>query len=286
MSIRSRARRLCFGMATLLGSRRGFFIPYRYADRLAAPGHRPAYEAIERRFETLTPQFAGQLQGIEEFAGALLAIGDQPAPAPRWKQDWFPRLDAAMAYGIVRQYRPSRIVEVGSGHSTRFMVRALADGGLPTRIVAIDPAPRAALRDLPVEWLPATVPNCGLEPFRHLTVGDILFIDSSHILMPGTDVDFLLTEVLPALPAGVLVHLHDVFLPDDYPGSWAWRGYNEQTAIAALLDGAWDVLFASRYVVTRMPDRLQGSVVGRLPCPSGAFETSLWLRRVSMGGQR
>jgi hypothetical protein len=286
MSIRSRARRLCFGLATLLGSRRGFFIPYRYAYRLSAPGRRPAYEAIERRFEASTPQFASQLQRLEEFADVLLAIGDQPAPAPRWMQDWFPRLDAAMAYAIVRQYRPSRIVEVGSGHSTRFMVRAVADGGLSTRVVAIDPAPRAALRDLPVEWLAATVPNCGLEPFRHLAANDILLIDSSHILMPGTDVDFLLTEVLPALPAGVLVHLHDVFLPDDYPESWAWRGYNEQTAIAALLDGAWDVLFASRYVVTRMPDRLRQNVVGRLPCPSGAFETSLWLRRAEVGGQR
>jgi hypothetical protein len=184
-----------------------------------------------------------------------------------------------MAYAIVRRYRPSRIVEVGSGHSTRFMVRAVADGAIPARIVAIDPAPRATLLGLPVEWLPVAVPNCGFDPFRELTAGDILFIDSSHILMPGTDVDFLLAEVLPALPAGVLVHLHDIFLPDDYPKDWAWRGYNEQAAVATLLGGGWDVLFASHYVVTRMPERFRNSIASQFPCPPGAHESSLWLRR-------
>jgi hypothetical protein len=267
------------GLATLLGARRGFFTPYRYAGRLVAPGDRPAYQQIERRFASLAAQFERQLQAIDEHAGPLRAIGNEPAPAPRWHQDWFPRLDAAMAYAIVRQYRPSRIVEVGSGHSTRFMVRAVADGAIPARIVAIDPAPRAALQGLPVEWLPVAVPNCGFDPFRGLTTGDILFIDSSHILMPGTDVDFLLAEVLPALPTGVLVHLHDIFLPDDYPRDWSWRGYNEQSAVAALLGGAWDVLFASHYVVTQMPERFRSSVASQFPCPPGALETSLWLRR-------
>jgi len=280
MSIRGKARRLRLGLSTLLGARRGFFIPYRYADRLAAPGSRPAYARIERQFAGLTAQFAAQLQAIDEFSGPLRAIGDEPPPAPRWQQDWFPRLDAAMAYAVIRQVRPARIVEVGSGHSTRFMARAVADGAIPTRIVAIDPAPRAALQGLPVEWLPAAVPNCGFEPFRALTADDILFIDSSHILMPGTDVDFLLAEVMPALPPGVLVHLHDIFLPDDYPESWAWRGYNEQSAVAALFGGGWDVMFASRYVVTRMPDRFRACIASRFPCPPGAVETSLWLRRL------
>ena len=55
--------------------------------------------------------------------------------------------------------------------------------------------------------------------------------------MPGTDVDFLLNRILPALPAGVLVHVHDVFLPDDYPADWEWRGYNEQLGVAALIQG-------------------------------------------------
>ena len=279
MPLRTAARRLWLGLSTLLGRRRGFFIPYRYAHRLPPPGGRPAYRSIERLFESNAGTFAAHLRMLDEYTDALRAIGRQPAPAPRWDQDWFPRLDAAMAYAIVRHHRPTRIVEVGSGHSTRFMARALEDGGLATQILAVDPAPRAVLRGLPIEWLPATVPACGLAPFQRLTAGDLLFIDSSHILMPGTDLDFLLNEVLPILPAGLLLHLHDIFLPDDYPASWAWRGYNEQSGVAALLDGRWEPLFASRYVTTRMSDRVEDSVIAQLPLLPGASETSLWLRR-------
>jgi hypothetical protein len=279
MPVRSTARRLWLGLSTLLGRRQGFFIPYRYAHCLSPPGGRLPYQQIEQLFELNAAEFAAQLRALDEHADALRAIGRQPAPAPRWDQDWFPRLDAAMAYSVVRRNRPRRIIEVGSGHSTRFMARAVGDGGLATQILAIDPAPRAALRGLPVEWLSQTAPACGLAPFQQLAAGDILFIDSSHILMPGTDVDFLLNEVLPILPSGVLLHLHDVFLPDDYPATWGWRGYNEQSGIAALLDGRWEPLFASRYVVTRLSDRVEDSVIAQLPLLPGAFETSLWLRR-------
>lgn len=279
MPIRTTARRLWLGLSTLLGRRRGFFIPYRYAHRLSPAGSRSVYRTIERLFEADAGKFAAELQGLDAYADALRAIGRHPAPAPRWEQDWFPRLDAAMAYVIVRRYRPSRILEVGSGHSTRFMARAVEDAGLATQIVAVDPTPRATLGGLRIEWLRQTVPACGLEPFQQLASGDFLFIDSSHILMPGTDVDFLFNEVLPILPAGVLLHLHDIFLPDDYPASWGWRGYNEQSSVAALLDGRWETLFASHYVATRMSDRVTASVIARLPLLPGALETSLWLRR-------
>jgi len=281
MSFRTAARRLRLGVSTLLGQRRGFFIPYRYARHLPAPGHRPIYRSIDQLFGAEAGRFATELRALDDHADALRAIGGQPGPAARWDQDWFPRLDAAMAYSLVRRHRPARIVEVGSGHSTRFLARAVADGGLATQILAIDPAPRAALRGLRVEWLPQTVPGSGLAPFQRLASGDFLFIDSSHILMPGTDVDFLFNEVLPILPAGVFLHLHDIFLPDDYPAAWDWRGYNEQSAVALLLDGRWEPLFASRYVATHMADRIEDSAVARLPLLPGAFETSLWLRRRS-----
>src|SRR5262245_5776551 len=106
MSIRSKARRFRLGLSTLFGSRRGFFIPHRYADRLSAPGSRPPYDLAERRFAGLMLQFASHLESIEGFAESLRAIGGQPPPAPRWEQDWYPRLDAAMAYAMVRRHRP------------------------------------------------------------------------------------------------------------------------------------------------------------------------------------
>ena len=277
-------RRLRFGLATLLGlAERGFFIPYRHAGAAPPPGRRPPYAPAEALFRAQEPRFRETLAAIDAHGRDLLAIGaDDPPPAPRWRQDWFPRLDAAAAYALLRRLRPSRVVEVGSGHSTRFLARAAADGALPTRITAIDPEPRADLSGLAgrVELLRATVQAVGPAPFARLGPGDMLLIDSSHVLMPGTDVDLLLNHILPALPAGIVLHVHDVFLPDDYPAGWAWRGYNEQLAVAALLaGGGFEPLFASHYAVTRMAGAVASSVAGRLPLPSGARESSLWLRK-------
>ena len=212
----------------------------------------------------------------------MLAIGEGdagPAPAARWAQGWFPRLDAAVAYALVRREAPARIVEVGSGHSTRFLLRAIADGGLETRVTAIDPAPRASLETVEgLTLVRRTVQQAGLEPFRALRAGDMLLIDSSHVLMPGSDVDILLGHVVPALPAGVWLHVHDIFLPDDYPASWDWRGYNEQLAVLPLvLGGGWETVFASHYAATRMGDSVAASVAGHLPLWEGAFESGLWL---------
>jgi hypothetical protein len=215
---------------------------------------------------------------VGEYQKDLEAIGAAPPPAPRWNQDWFPRLDAAAAYAIVRATRPRRIVEVGSGHSTRFLARAVADGKLDTRITAIDPKPRASIESLPVEWLRTPVQR--VAAFPALGPGDILFIDSTHQLKPGSDVDFLLNAVLPLLPSGVRVHFHDIFLPDDYPADWAWRRYNEQAAVASLIErNILHVEFSSHAAVSRSPEKI-GGVLARLPLVPGAVESSLWLTRI------
>jgi predicted O-methyltransferase YrrM len=219
-----------------------------------------------------------------DFGRLLESLAPLPS-APRyarWDQDWFPRLDAAMAYAMVRDRRPARIVEVGSGHSTRFMAEAIADAGLKTRLTAIDPAPRANIAATGAKMIATVVPACGEALFDELAAGDILFVDSSHVLMPGSDVDFLVNRILPKLPAGTLVHFHDVFLPDDYPAHWAWRGYNEQLALAALLaGGGWRVIFASHYAATRMTEEVAASAAGSLPLLPGAEESSLWIERLA-----
>ena len=98
--------------------------------------------------------------------------------------------------------------------------------------------------------------------------------------MPGTDVDWLLNRILPRIAPGVLVHVHDVFLPDPYPRAWAWRGYNEQQAIAALLQGGGLCGSASpsHYVATRRPERLAAGILGELPRGAG-LASSLWLEK-------
>ncbi len=274
-------RRLRMGLVTVLGlAKRGYFIPHRYAAHTAPSDESTAYAALGQMFEAARPQFNNVLNIIEGFAEVLEGLGGESPPAPRWGQDWFPRLDAACAYALTRHHAPSRIIEVGSGHSTRFLARAVRDGGLDTSLIAIDPAPRATLETLPITLLRRPLQDVSLDTFWPLREGDFLFIDSSHVLMPGTDVDILLNQVLPALPAGVLVHIHDVFLPRGYPAAWSWRAYNEQLGVAALLQGgAYELVFASAFVRSAMAAELAGSVTARLPVPDGAFETSLWLRK-------
>lgn len=224
--------------------------------------------------------FFSHLSSIESYAKELEAIGTEPPPAPRWDQDWLPRLDAAAAYAMVRLSRPRRIVEVGSGHSTRFIARAVADAGLDTHITAIDPLPRATIAGLRIEVLKQPVQKAGEAPFQGLAAGDIVFIDSSHQLKPGSDVEFLVNRVLPMLPAGIHLHFHDIFLPDDYPPDWAWRRYNEQAAVAMLLKIHHFVAeFSSHWIVSRAPERI-GGVLSRLPLVAGAIESSLWARKI------
>lgn len=269
-------RRLRMGLQTLFGlKRQGFFIPYRYAESVAP--EQPVYDAIAARFAAAEPAFLDLLQAADAFGDDLLKIATDgaPAPAPRFGQDWFPTLDAVAAYTMIRRHAPRRIIEVGSGHSTRFLARAVADAGWTTRITAIDPQPRAALPG--VDFVPAIVQTADPALFAALQPGDILFVDSSHILMPGSDVDWLFNRILPILPAGVLLHIHDIFLPDDYPPGWLWRGYNEQQLVGALLAGGFEPLFSSHYARTRMAQAVSGSIIGRLPHVAGALPASLWL---------
>ena len=181
---------------------------------------------------------------------------------------------------MVRRFRPRRIVEVGSGHSTRFLARAAADGAIGTQLTAIDPAPRATLAGLAIDLLRVRVQDAGNAPFTRLAEGDFLVIDSSHKMAPGSDVQLLIRQVLPALPSGVYVHFHDIFLPGDYPESWAWRKYSEQPAVAALLSGGgYSILFASAWVLAHRGHLLQAGVLSRLPLVPGAIESSLWLQK-------
>ena len=267
------------GLATLFGVPQGYFIPYRYAA--ATENAVSSYPEVEALLATREAEFAAWLARADDMSAELRAIGEEAEPPePRWGQAWFPRLDAAMAYVFVRSLAPRRIVEVGSGHSTRFTMRALRDAGLEAEVTAIDPAPRADISRLPLTLHRCPLQQAPLEPFDALASGDLVMIDSSHILMPGTDLDFFLGHLLPRLPSGVFLHFHDVFLPDPYPRSWAWRGYNEQQALLPLLLGRdWAVEFASHYVRTRMRQALDDCVVGSLPCLQVSHENSLWLQK-------
>ncbi len=273
LSLRGRWRRLALGLPTILGlGPRGWFIPHRYAAQLPPPGTLPAYPAVETLFRDRVAGFLAVLDLVDSEAAALEGLREL------LDQSWFPSLDAAVAYALVRARKPRRIVEVGSGHSTRVLARALPEGG---QIWAIDPAPRADIANLAgVEIVRSTLQAASSGPFDALAAGDVLFIDSSHILMPGSDVDMLFNRLLPRLPAGILVHVHDIFLPFDYPAIWGWRNYNEQQGVLPLLaTGAYTPLFSSVWAERTLSERLARSVVPRLPRPVEAMPTSLWLEK-------
>ncbi|MEQ8285080.1 class I SAM-dependent methyltransferase [Thalassospira sp.] len=281
MPFSRRMRRWKFGLKTLFGSSpAGYFIPYRYANETANTVGRPSYPAIEAMMEQAAPTMKAWLTKAATYQEEFASFGNATPPEPRWQQSWFPRLDGMMAYIITREFRPDRIIEIGSGHSTRFYYRAIKDGNLDTAFHAIDPAPRADIAKLPITIEQTIVQKADPAIFATLTGGDILSIDSSHIMMPGTDVDLLFSSIIPTLPSGTIIHIHDITLPDDYPEIWQWRGYNEQQGVASLLAGnGFEILWSSAYATTRLDDLIKGSIANGIHIPEGAHETSLWLRK-------
>ncbi|MEM7213756.1 MAG: class I SAM-dependent methyltransferase, partial [Pseudomonadota bacterium] len=218
-------------LQTLFGLKeQGFFVPYRYADQVADPSR---YAALEVLFEAAQPHMARILDEIDAVREALAAL-DGPPPVPRWTQSWFPRLDGAAAFAMCRRYRPKRIVEVGSGHSTRMLAHATSG---ETAITCIDPQPRADLTKLEITLHRRVLAEDDIDLFASLEAGDVAFFDSSHLLWPGSDVDMIFSRLLPVLKPGVLIHIHDILLPDPYPADWAWRGYTEQNGLAGWLHG-------------------------------------------------
>jgi hypothetical protein len=173
------------------------------------------------------------------FMPQLLEIPlESPNPTePRWINPYFFGLDAAALYSLVAGRRPGGIIEVGSGYSSLFARRAIRDHRLSTHITAIDPQPRLALAGVADEVIQQPLEELDLGVMERLGPGDILFVDGSHYCFMNSDSTIVFLEILPRLRPGVMVHIHDVFLPWDYRPDWTERYYAEQYLLAALLLG-------------------------------------------------
>ena len=204
--------------------------------RYTAPAH--PHPELHDIIQAGVPRYAAFLERLVELTDKLARIPvDRPSDPrkPFWVNGWQPGLDCASLYGLTALERPTRYVEIGSGISTTFVACAVADHALSTQLVSIDPHPRAEIDELCDSVI--REPLEALEPavFDTLAAGDMLFFDGSHRCFTNSDVAVFFLEVLPRLPAGVLVGIHDIYLPYDYPTEVARRFYSEQYLLAVRL---------------------------------------------------
>ncbi len=194
----------------------------------------------------------------------------------------FDGTDALVLYCMLRHLKPGRVIEVGSGFSTRLAAQAaLANGS--TELVCVDPFPDPALQEgIPglTTLIPSRVEELPLDLFLDLKENDVLFIDSSHVARIGGDVTFLFLEVLPRLQPGVVVQVHDIFLPFEYRRDWvvdALRFWDEQYVLQAFLtfNSAFRILLANSYLHARDSEALRNT-----------FPTSPWWGGGSLWFQR
>jgi len=243
-----------------------------------------------------------QLARLADFAVtygdeyAALPIGDTPDPFEfRLDNDQFSKVDAEALYCMVRSFKPRRVIEIGSGNSTLLTAQALRanradDPAYDCRFTAIEPYPNDVIsRGVPglSELLAVPVQDVGLDVFAELGENDVLFIDSSHVAKVGSDVQYEFLEVLPTVAPGVVVQIHDVFLPYEYPRHLIvdWHQFwNEQYLVQAFLafNASFEVLWSSAWLHAEHANRLADAFPSYkgMGWPTGMPPCSLWLRRV------
>lgn len=280
---------------------------------LSRPLHRLGFDLELRNFYSPIPDVdsipaglwerPGSLAGVDLDLGSQLRYVSQELaplmaefdPSPRQTactheyytgNGLFEGADADLLYAMVRHHRPRRMLEFGAGFSTLVTARACAANtayGRPAELVSHDPEASAPAD--PIDGLSAVrsvrAQDVAPEVFASLTAGDVLFIDSSHTVKVGGDVPFLLLEVIPRLAPGVVVHVHDVFLPWEYPREWLARNrwyWAEQHLLQALLVGnqALEVMVAGHALWRAHPAELERLLPHLDPAHP---PLSFWMRR-------
>ena len=154
---------------------------------------------------------------------------------PFWKNKFLPGLDMVSLYTLLASKKPKRYLEIGSGNSTKVAHAAKLRENLTTEIISVDPFPRAEIDNLANVVIREPFENTSLSIAEKLEAGDFLFIDNSHRVLPNSDATVFFMEVLPALKKGVIVQIHDIYLPYDYPQFMCDRFYSEQYTLAAFI---------------------------------------------------
>ena len=221
---------------------------------------------------------AGQSRLLEDFRAAYAAEYAALEQA-------FGEVDGQVLYCMLRHFKPARMIEIGSGASTRVSAAALLRNGTACDFTAVEPYPSADIRTgFPglTKLIEKRVQDVPLETFTQLEANDVLFIDSSHVLAIGSDVQYEFLEIIPRLKPGVLVHVHDIFLPAEYPKRWVVDGrfWDEQYLLQAFLafNHSFEVLWAGHWMHLNHPDQLRAAFATY--DPASAAPGSFWMRRV------
>ncbi|MEL0083515.1 MAG: class I SAM-dependent methyltransferase [Gammaproteobacteria bacterium] len=210
-----------------------------------------------------------QFSLLKEYSGwySQLEFPERQQAGKRYwyENGFFSYADAIFLHGFLCKHRPQRIIEVGSGFSSAAILDVVDSQGLQsTELTFIEPYPErlnsllSATDKQSARVVVDQVQAVPLAEFARLQAGDLLFIDSSHVVKCGSDLQYLLFEVLPALASGVFVHFHDVFYPFEYPPEWLRKGryWNENYFLRAFLahNVAWSIYFFNTYVARKFAD--------------------------------
>ena len=233
-----------------------------------------------------------QLVILEEMAQFYheAPFGDAPVNGCRYyyQNTFFPPGDAIVLYAMLRRLRPKKVIEVGSGFSSAVMLdtneKFLQD---EINLTFIDPYPNRLLQLLSDadqrrhKVVKQTVQQVPLKEFEALAAGDVLFIDSSHVVKIGSDVRHLLWEVIPRLPAGVTIHFHDILWPFEYPQEWVLAGnaWNEAYFVRTFLQ--YNSAFQIEYFNSYMAHAHEQALRERMPLCLPRSGGSLWLEKVA-----
>lgn len=244
-------------LATRLHSRH--YVPIDYPPNtrnVPRYGHgQPGHRRLDDLFSGCEDRVRETLGMIRTYDQELLALPARSADAtsPSLVNDFLPGLDSAALYAFIRSRAPRRYVEIGSGNSTKIAARAISDGNLSTRITSIDPYPRAEIDTLCDDLIRCPLQEADLDFVSDLERGDAVFFDGSHVVYLNNDVSTFFLDVLPEIPPGVLVGIHDIYLPDDYPQLFADRYYTEQYMLGTYLlaNPAIDILLPAHWVTGR-----------------------------------
>jgi predicted O-methyltransferase YrrM len=258
------------------------------------PGHfyspLTAQSDVERALGWLEAQPPGEMTGVDLRAEAQLQLAAEIAPmlaepfeGPRYSpgNEMFEPADAALYRAMLRHLRPKRVIEIGSGYSTAVALDT-ADAHLDgLDLTCVEPYPDrllALLREGDAERLTLLrepVQDVPLDTYGALEPGDVLFIDSTHVAKAGSDVLWLFFEVLPRLARGVIVHVHDVFWPFEYPREWLveHRDWTEAYLLRAFLIGntQWELLLFGSWLWKEHPSVIPAEARAGVP-------GSIWLR--------